>query len=90
MVTAADWTLADLRWHYGDAYEITERPRWRAKRRDGKGRWITAPSPEALVEAIRADYQRDPVSRDVRLSRRAPPVRHELVNPWGTMWRLVR
>lgn len=81
MVTAADWTLADLRWHYGDAYEITDRPGWRARRKDGKGVWITAPSPKALIELIRSDYRRDPVSRDVRLSRRAPLMRQEHVKP---------
>ena len=65
MVTAADWTLAELRHHYGDAYEITDRPRWRAKRRDGKGGWLAAENPETLIEMIREDYRRDPVSRDL-------------------------
>jgi hypothetical protein len=65
VVTAADWTLAELRHHYGDAYEITDRPRWRARRRDGKGEPITAADPAALVELIRADYAADPVSRDL-------------------------
>ena len=60
------WTLAELRHHWGEAYEITDRPGWRARRKDGKGEPLAAPDPQALVEAIRADYQRDPVSRDVR------------------------
>ena len=59
------WTLVELRDHWGSAYEITDRPGWRARRRDGKGGWITAPDAEALLGAIRADYQADPVSRDV-------------------------
>ena len=59
------WTLAELRYHWGEAYEITDRPGWRARRRDGKGGWLTAPDPEALAVVIRADYQADPVSRDV-------------------------
>ncbi|MGP7996717.1 MAG: hypothetical protein ACLPKI_05205 [Streptosporangiaceae bacterium] len=65
MVTAQSWTLDELRHHWGEAYEITDRPRWRARRRDGKGGWLTAEDVEALVEAIRLDYQADPVSRDL-------------------------
>jgi hypothetical protein len=53
-----------LRWHYGDAYTIFSDP-WRARRRDGKGGWLTADDPEALLQAIREDYRRDPVSRDI-------------------------
>jgi hypothetical protein len=61
------WTLAELRHHWGDAYEITSRgPGWRARRKDGQGGWLTAETADALVEAIRADYQRVPVSRDER------------------------
>ena len=59
------WTLAELRDHWGSAYEITDRPGWRARRRDGKGGWITASGPEALLGAIREDYRSDPVRRDV-------------------------
>jgi hypothetical protein len=60
------WTLAELRHHWGEAYEITGRGRdWRARRRDGKGE-LTAPDPDALVVAIRADYERCPVPRDAR------------------------
>ena len=66
MATAGSWTLAELRWHYGDAYEITDRPGWRARRKDGRGLWITAPDAAALVELIREDYRRDPVPRDAR------------------------
>ena len=64
-MTAQSWTLAELRHHWGEAYEITDRPGWRARRRDGKGGWLTAPDAEALVTVIRADYRADPVSRDV-------------------------
>jgi hypothetical protein len=57
--------LAELRHHWGEAYDLGVRGRqWRAKRRDGKGGWITAEDPQALVQAIRADYQADPVPRD--------------------------
>lgn len=56
--------LEELRHHWGEAYEITDRPGWRARRRDGKGGWITADDAEALLAAIRADYRADPVSRD--------------------------
>ena len=66
MTAAASWTLAELRHHWGDAYEITGRGRdWRARRRDGKGE-LAAPDPDALVEAIRADYERCPVPGDAR------------------------
>jgi hypothetical protein len=61
---AESWTLSELRWHYGEAYEITDRPRWRAKRRDGKGEPIVADSAAELVALLREDYRRDPVSRD--------------------------
>jgi hypothetical protein len=55
--------LAELRHHYGEAYEIGSDP-WRAKRRDGKGGWLTAETVEALYELIRADYRACPVPRD--------------------------
>jgi Homeodomain-like domain len=45
------WTLAELRHHWGDAYVIEERPGWRARRRDGRGGWITARDAEALLLA---------------------------------------
>ncbi len=64
-MTGESGELAELRHHWGEAYVITDRPGWRAKRRDGRGGWITAPDAGALVEVIRADYQADPVSRDV-------------------------
>ena len=64
--------LAELRYHWGEAYQLAVwGGGWRAKRRDGEGGWILAEDPEALYEAIRADYQRDPVSRDVGSSPRA-------------------
>ena len=57
--------LDELRHHWGDAYHLdADGGRWRAKRRDGKGDWLTAPDAEALLELIRADYRADPVSRD--------------------------
>ena len=64
MTAMETWTLAEVRHHWGDAYEITDRPRWRARRRDGRGGWIIAETAEALVEAIREDYRRDPVCRE--------------------------
>jgi hypothetical protein len=57
--------LDELRHHWGEAYSIMAgRDGWRAKRRDGRGGWIVRDTAEALWEAIRADYRRDPVSRD--------------------------
>lgn len=58
--------LAELVYHWGDAYEITDRPQWQAKRRDGKGEPITAPDAGALTGLIRADYRADPLRRDAR------------------------
>lgn len=55
--------LAELRHHWGDAYEIDADP-WRASRRDDKGGQLTADNPEALTAKLRADYQREPVNRD--------------------------
>ena len=60
-----NWTLDELRHHWGDAYSImTGRDGWQAKRRDGRGDWIIRRTAEELFAAIRADYQRQPVSRD--------------------------
>jgi hypothetical protein len=64
-VTPDEWALIELRHHWDAAYEITDRPGWRARRRDGKGGWITAPDAETLAELIRADYTADPVPRDL-------------------------
>ena len=58
--------LEEIRHHWGDAYEITDRgPGWRARRRDRKGGWLVALDVEGLYALITADYQADPVSRDV-------------------------
>ena len=64
-MTPDEWALIELRHHWDAAYEITDRPGWRARRRDGKGGWITAPDPVALAELIRVDYRADPVPRDL-------------------------
>lgn len=58
-------TLAELQHHWGDAYEITDRPRWRARRRDGQGEPIIAPDAETLAGLIAEDYRANPVSRDL-------------------------
>lgn len=57
--------LGELRWHWGDAYVIFDEP-WRARRRDGRGGWITASDAEELFGLVTADYEREPVSRDAR------------------------
>ena len=58
--------LADLRWHWGSAYEITV---WsgiyRAERRDD-GSAVTAVTAGCLKAEIRADYLARPVPRDAR------------------------
>jgi hypothetical protein len=54
-----------LRWHWGDAYEIgVTAGLWTADRRDGRGK-LEEDSPEALRKAILADYQADPVPREL-------------------------
>jgi hypothetical protein len=66
VATADSRELAELRHHWGEAYDLgVQGGTWRAKRRDDKGGWFTAEDPQALIEAIRADYQADPVSRDL-------------------------
>jgi hypothetical protein len=60
-----DWDLIELRDHWGDAYSILHnRDGYQAKRRDGRGGWIIRATAEELWTAIRADYGRQPVSRD--------------------------
>jgi hypothetical protein len=54
--------LADLRWHWGDAYEITWAGRFHAWRRDD-GAVLSARSSEELRELIRCDYGHRPVAR---------------------------
>ena len=66
VMMAQEWTLGDLRWHWGSAYRIEyRRGEWRAARLDGK-RTLTAATAVELLKAIRADYWREPVPRDVR------------------------
>jgi hypothetical protein len=58
-----DDDLAVLRWHWGEAYEITMRGGiYRAARRDD-GAVVTAPTAERLRAEIRADYLARPVPR---------------------------
>jgi hypothetical protein len=59
----ADAALDDLRWHWGDAYEITEALGvWRAVRRDNQVALI-ASGPGELRDLIVTDYNRRPVPR---------------------------
>jgi hypothetical protein len=67
VVTAFDENaLAKLRYGWGEAYRIgwDARRGWRAHRRDGQGRDITAPGADALWAAIFADYTSSPVRRE--------------------------
>ena len=59
--------LADLRWHWGDAYEITWTGEFRAVRRDNGLALETAWADE-LRTLIRSDYTRRPVQRRSRPS----------------------
>jgi len=60
-----DGDLADLRWHWGDAYDITvQNGMLRAARRDD-GAAVTATTAERLAAEIRTDYGARPVPRDL-------------------------
>jgi hypothetical protein len=60
-----DDDLADIRWHWGDAYEITwEHGMFRAVRRDDGSAGI-ALTAELLRAEIRTDYGARPVPRDL-------------------------
>ena len=66
MTAAESWELAELEHHWGDAYRIgVQDGAWWARRRDGRGGLLTAPDAEALLGAVRADYWRERVRRDV-------------------------
>jgi hypothetical protein len=54
--------LVDLRWHWGDAYEITWAGEFRAVRRDN-GLVLRAETADELRTLIRRDYIRRPVPR---------------------------
>lgn len=57
--------LADLQWHWGEAYLIMAAGgHWLAQRRDD-GRLLTAASPGGLRELITDDYEAQPVPREV-------------------------
>jgi hypothetical protein len=56
--------LACLRWHWGEAYEITRvLGVFRAVRRDD-GAAVCAPTAKTLLREIGADYEARPVPRD--------------------------
>lgn len=59
--------LADLRFHWSGAYDITyQGGQYRAARRDGQGDALADPLPEGLRLRIKADYAAMPVPRDAR------------------------
>ena len=65
--------LADLRHHWGEAYEISYRAgQYRAVRRDD-GSMIRRDDPAGLLEEIRRDYAVRPVPRHCPPARGAPP-----------------
>ncbi len=74
-MTDADWAadLADLRFHWGDAYlvECFGLGRWVAQRRDSHAT-IGAEGPDELRDKIAADYRAHPVPRDPRPCRLLP------------------
>jgi hypothetical protein len=58
--------LEELRHHWGSAYDIRlDGGRWTARRRDGKGGTPADPRAADLMERIAADYNADPVPRDL-------------------------
>ena len=67
MSLVGDWEkpLDELRWHWGDAYLIhyfEAAGKWVAQRRDSHGT-MSADGPDQLLDLIRDDYRRYPVSR---------------------------
>ena len=52
--------LADLRWHWDEAYEISWDGRFRARRLDGTGSPLDAGTAHGLYELIRDDYSEHP------------------------------
>ena len=63
-MTATRDALADLQWHWGQAYEITtSEQQWVAERRDNR-RILIASGPDGLRELIITDYTAQPVTRD--------------------------
>jgi hypothetical protein len=69
--------LGDLRWHWGDAYEITWAGAFVAVRRDN-GLVLQTESADELRALIRSDYTRRPVPRR---SRRTPADRERRASP---------
>jgi hypothetical protein len=58
--------LEEVRYHWGEAYDVTAGSgEFTAQRRDGKGAKLTDPAAGGLLRQIRADYQADPVPRDL-------------------------
>ncbi len=58
--------LEELRFHWGEAYDIAiAGGMWTARRRDGRGGTLASPLPEGLLVLIRADYAAMPVPRDL-------------------------
>ncbi len=56
--------LADLRHHWGGAYNIQHiGDTWLAQRLDKSRATVSAKTPDGLLEAIRLDYQAAPVPR---------------------------
>jgi hypothetical protein len=67
-MTARDDELGALRWNWEGAYDITaagDGERWTARRRDGRGAEIEAPTADELGCLIRQDYTAAPVPRDL-------------------------
>ena len=59
--------LANLNYHWGDAYAVVGAADcWMARRRDN-GRLLNASSPDRLRELMIADYQAQPVPREAAL-----------------------
>jgi hypothetical protein len=58
--------LDEVRFHWGDAYDIDASSGTpTARRRDGKGGTLADPRAAGLMEQIAADYRADPVPRDL-------------------------
>jgi hypothetical protein len=69
--------LDELRWYYGEAYLIhyfETAGKWVAQRRDSRAT-MSANGPALLLELIREDYRKHPVSRQIAGTTAAPDPR---------------
>jgi hypothetical protein len=64
-VSTPDESLDEIRWHWGEAYNVEHLGGlWLAQRLDKSRATVSARTPDELMELIRLDYEAAPVPRD--------------------------